>query len=230
MGQFFRRTLSAAQAAQSFLKRERRANKVTRIVILSEAVRWSSVKQVSEAAERNKRLIFEVLNPYLGQGAKVLEIASGTGQHAAHFSRERPDLVWQASDIDPIALASIRAYREELGLSSFCEPVAWDIREDLPSAISGPFDAVLSINMIHISPWESGLSLFLKASALLNPGGILCLYGPFLQEDVPLAASNLSFDHSLRSRNPQWGIRSLETVLVVRRPLPTTSRRPPATR
>ncbi|RZA26778.1 MAG: DUF938 domain-containing protein [Proteobacteria bacterium] len=173
------------------------------------------MKQVSEAAERNKRLIFEVLNPYLNHEARVLEVASGTGQHAAYFSRERPDLVWQPSDIDPIALESIRAYREELGVGAFREPIAFDIRDDLPATIAGPYDAVLSINMIHISPWESGLSLFQKASQILKPGGVLCLYGPFLEKDVPLAPSNYSFDQSLRSRNPQWGIRSLETVREV---------------
>jgi cyclopropane fatty-acyl-phospholipid synthase-like methyltransferase len=170
------------------------------------------MKQFSEAADRNKSFIFEVIEPYLKPGSRVLEIASGTGQHAAYFCERRPDLVWQPTDIDAEALASIKSYRQDLGLNAFREAITFDIRDDVPMAISGPFDAMISINMIHISPWQSCLSLADRGSALLKKGAILALYGPFLQKDTPTAPSNHAFDLSLKSRNPEWGIRSLETV------------------
>jgi hypothetical protein len=138
----------------------------------------------------------------------VLEVASGSGEHAIHFAQVFPDLEWQPSDTDAGALQSIRAWREAAALTNVREPVAIDASSaDWPIAQA---DAVLSINMVHISPWAASLGLIDGAARILPPGAPLILYGPWLKDDVPTAPSNLAFDADLKRRDPAWGLRRVE--------------------
>ena len=143
----------------------------------------------------------------------VLEIASGTGEHAAAFARALPALEFQPSDIDPESLASISAWRRHTGAANLRAPVRLDVHE-LPWALPGAaaVDAVLCINMIHIAPWSACLALLDGAAARLAPGGPLILYGPYREGGVHTAPSNESFDASLRERDASWGVRDLDEV------------------
>ena len=168
------------------------------------------MKQYAPAAERNREPISAVLRQVLPESGLVLEVASGTGQHSAAFAALFPDLVWQPSDPDPSALSSIAAWREETGLPNLRAPVRLDA-EAWPWPVDRA-DAVLCVNMVHISPWAATLGLLSGAAALLPPGGPLILYGPYRRAEVATAPSNESFDLSLKSRNPEWGLRNLEDV------------------
>lgn len=160
------------------------------------------------AALRNREPIAAVLRDWLPPTGLVLEIASGTGEHAVHFARAFPDLEWQPSDIDPSALASIEAWRGNAGLTNLRAPVVLDAASaDWPCASA---DAVLSINMVHISPWASAIGLVNGAAQTLRAGGVLILYGPWLKNDIETAESNLAFDTDLKRRNPDWGLRRVE--------------------
>lgn len=154
------------------------------------------MSRISPAADRNKDFIFAVLNEYLQPHARVLEIASGTGQHAAYITGQRPDLSWQCTDQNPEA-SDIQRFDIERDAIPFAEP----------------FDVLVNINMIHISPWTACLALLEKTKHLLKPGGILYFYGPYLQADCETAASNLEFDRSLKSRNLAWGLRDRDTLV-----------------
>ena len=171
------------------------------------------MKLFSPAIERNRSYILEVLNSFLMPGAQVLEIASGTGQHGHYISERRPDVIWQPSDIDPDALASIKAWKDEASTSNFLSPISFDVGDLRAPGIGKSFDALVAINMIHISPWECSLSLLEQTRTLLKPQGILYLYGPFIVEGRETAPSNLDFDRSLRERDARWGIRNLEQVV-----------------
>ena len=141
----------------------------------------------------------------------MLEIAVGTGEHAATFASRLPQLLWRPSDPDPAALASISAWREVIGVENLLEPLVLDA-SDPGSWPVGAVDAMVCINMVHISPWAATEGLMTGAAARLPPGGLLYLYGPYLEDNVPTATSNLDFDSSLKARNPAWGLRRLETV------------------
>jgi hypothetical protein len=174
------------------------------------AWRSDEVKRRAPAAERNREPIAAVLREVLPASGTVLEIASGTGEHSAWFAGLFPDLVWQPSDADPEALESIRAWRDEAGLGNLAAPLRLDA-----SAEAWPLrcaDAILCVNMVHISPWAATVGLMRGAGRLLGPGAPLILYGPYRRAGVPTAPSNEAFDLSLRSRNPQWGLRELEAV------------------
>jgi SAM-dependent methyltransferase len=166
------------------------------------------MKQHAPATARNREPIREVLARELPASGTVLEIASGTGEHAVAFARAFPALTWQPTDADPIALASITAHRAEAALPNLAEPLALDVRDTW--AIDAA-DAIVCINMVHISPWESALALFANAGKLLAPGALLFLYGPysFAGEMVP---SNADFDRSLRARDPRWGVRDVRDL------------------
>ena len=153
--------------------------------------------------------ILEVLQRVLPQAGVVVEIASGTGQHVAHFAAALPDLVWQPSDADLRVHESIRAWIETEELTNVRAPIALDVRQPWPLARA---DAVLCINMIHISPWEATLALIEGAGRVLPPGGVLFLYGPYRRFGRHTAASNAAFDASLRASDPEWGVRDLEAV------------------
>jgi hypothetical protein len=170
------------------------------------------MKQSSPAAERNRQPIVDVLADILPDRGLVLEIASGSGEHALHFVRSFPSLLWQPSDPEPAALRSIEAWRAEAGLFNLLPPVSLDARaSNWPVAQA---DAVLCINMVHISPWASTAGLIRGAGRLLAPGAPLYLYGPYRQQGVETAPSNEAFDADLKARNPEWGLRDLEEVVA----------------
>lgn len=162
------------------------------------------------AAERNREPILAVLRQVVPASGRVLEIAAGTGQHAAYFAAALPSLTWQPTDIDPNSLASIAAWRDELELPNLEPPLELDVRTTWPVAHA---DVVVCINMIHISPWQACIDLLRGAAAILPAGGVLFLYGPYRVRDRPTAPSNESFDAALRGRNPAWGLRWLHEVI-----------------
>jgi SAM-dependent methyltransferase len=168
----------------------------------------AGARRSAPAALRNREPIAQVLSDWLPKSGLVLEIASGTGEHAVHFAQRFPALEWQPSDIHPDALASISEWRRQTNQPNLLMPLALDCAS-LQWPI-GNVDAVLSINMVHISPWESALGLIEGAARLLAPAGPLILYGPWLKDDVDLAASNRSFDDELKRRDPRWGLRRVE--------------------
>lgn len=170
-------------------------------------------KRSSPACERNKKFILEVLQQHLPKEAKLLEIASGTGQHANYFTEQEPGWRIQTTDIDPLALACIQSYQKESKRDNFLPPLKLSVTEE--SWPLETFDAALCCNMIHIAPWEACEGLFKGMSQHLKPHACLILYGPFLQKGVETAKSNLRFDESLRQRDSHWGLRSLEKVREV---------------
>jgi SAM-dependent methyltransferase len=166
------------------------------------------MKRHAPATERNRGAIAAVLGEELPGEGIVLEVASGTGEHAVHFARIFPGLAWQPSDPDPEALESIAAWRAEEGLANLCEPVLLDAAA--PDWPVDAADAVLCINMIHISPLAATEGLLAGAAVLLAPGAPLIAYGPYLEAGVDTAASNLEFDAWLKQRDPGFGLRSAE--------------------
>jgi hypothetical protein len=165
-------------------------------------------RRSAPAALRNRESIAGVLEEWLPANGLVLEIASGTGEHAVYFAERFPGLEWQPSDVHPDALESIEAWREEAPLSNLRSPLAIDA-----SAADWAVEraaAVLSINMVHISPWESALGLIDGAAKLLAQGAPLILYGPWLRNDVPTVPSNAAFDAELKRRDARWGLRHVE--------------------
>lgn len=160
------------------------------------------------AALRNREPIAEVLADWLPASGLVLEIASGTGEHAVHFAERFPTLEWQPSDIHPDALGSIAARVEDARLPNLRRPIKLDASH--VGWGTERADAVLSINMVHISPWSAALGLIDGAAHLLVGGGPLILYGPWLKDDIETAPSNLEFDASLKARDPEWGLRRVE--------------------
>ena len=168
------------------------------------------MKRHAPATERNRDPIAAVLREVLPPRGLVLEVASGTGEHAAYFARLFPALEWQPSDPDPGALNSIEAWGADARLPNLREPVELDAAGTWPVVAA---DAVLCINMVHISPWRTTLGLLAGAGRLLPEGGPLILYGPYRRRDVPTAPSNEAFDQSLKARNPEWGLRELEVVI-----------------
>lgn len=166
------------------------------------------MKREAPAAARNREPIAEVLVEELPPAGLALEIASGSGEHALHFARAFPSLSWQPSDPDPAARASIAAWAVEAGLPNLLPPLYLDA-----AASAWPLEgaeALLCINMVHISPKGATEGLFAGAERLLPPGAPLILYGPYLEGDVEAAPSNLAFDASLKARNPEWGLRSVD--------------------
>ncbi len=155
----------------------------------------------------------------------MLEIASGSGEHAVFMARALPKATWRPTDRDTDALASIAAWRAAARLPNLAPPHALDAAEPA-SWPQGAIDAIVCINMIHIAPWAATEGLMAGAGARLPPGGVLFLYGPYIEHDAPTAPSNLDFDASLRSRNPDWGLRRVDhvTALAVRHGLERTHR------
>jgi SAM-dependent methyltransferase len=162
--------------------------------------------------ERNAAPIADVLRDALPARGLVLEVASGTGEHVLHFARLFPELLWQPSDPEPASLRSIEAWRAEAELSNLRPAVSLDARAaDWPVLQA---DAILCINMVHISPWAATTGLLRGAGRLLAAGAPLCLYGPYRRAGIETAPSNEAFDESLRARNPEWGLRLLEDVVA----------------
>ena len=171
----------------------------------------SESKRHAPATLRNRDAIAQVLAEVLPPHGLVLEIASGSGEHICHFAATFPDLRWLPSDPDPAAISSIAAWVDEAGLSNLSPPMQIDAATPLAWPV-GEADAVLCINMIHISHWSATLGLLEGAARLLDEGAPLYLYGPYFRRGAETAPSNVAFDVSLRSRDPAWGLRWLHDV------------------
>ena len=164
------------------------------------------MKRHAPATARNSQPLAEVLARELPASGTVLEIASGSGEHAVFMARRFPALDWQPSDRDAEALASVDAWAAETRLANLRPAIALDAAApDWPNVSA---DALLCVNMVHISPWDAVVGLFAGAGRVLGSGAPLVLYGPFVEPDVETAASNHAFDQSLRQRDPAWGLRS----------------------
>ena len=164
---------------------------------------------------RNREPILAVLRRVLPPSGVVLEIASGSGEHAVYFAKELPALTWQPSDPDPEALASIAAHRADADLPNLLAPLRLDVTAD--EWLIDHADVVMCNNMIHISPWAAAEGLIAGAARVLSAGGMLFLYGPYKIDGRHTAPSNQAFDGDLRSRNPEWGIRDLGEVAALAR-------------
>ena len=165
------------------------------------------MKRHAPATARNSEPLAEVLAGELPNEGLVLEIASGTGEHAVFMAKRFPALDWQPSDCATDALRSVDAWAQEAGFANLRAAIALDA-----AALEWPIetaDAVLCVNMVHISPWEATVGLFAGAARLLPAGAPLVLYGPFVEDDVETAPSNLAFDESLKARDPAWGLRDV---------------------
>jgi hypothetical protein len=169
-------------------------------------------RQSAPAALRNREPILGVLQSVLPDAGLVLELASGTGEHAVFFARHLPGLTWQPSDPSLTAHQSIIAWAASEGSENVLPPLDIDAASDVWPITHAA--ALVCINMIHISPWESTLGLMRGAGRLLGPGAPLYLYGPYKRRDHRLEPSNAAFDQSLRSRDPRWGLRELDEVVA----------------
>jgi hypothetical protein len=185
-------------------------------------------RQYAPATQRNREPILEVLLQVLPKNGTILEIASGSGEHAIFFAPRLSPRKWLPSDPNPQLRASITAWSEHFPCDNLYPPLEldaslpiWTVEEKiLPEWLSeglkdSPIAAIVNINMIHISPWSACLGLMAGAGRILPPGGILYLYGPFKQGGEHTAPSNAAFDASLRAQNPEWGVRELEEVVAV---------------
>jgi SAM-dependent methyltransferase len=173
---------------------------------------------IAPAVARNREPILAVLrrvapSPVLPARGLVLEIASGSGEHAVYFAAALPHLTWQPSDPDPEARESITAYRAAAQLPNLLPPLALDaVSPDWPATQT---DMIVAINMIHIAPWAAAEGLMAGAERLLPDGGVLFLYGPFRERGQHTAPSNAAFDESLRARNREWGVRDLDDIVAL---------------
>jgi hypothetical protein len=166
--------------------------------------------QRAPAVARNRDPILAALRYVLPARGLVLEIASGTGEHAVHFAAALPDILWQPTDQDGMALRSIAAWRTSANLPNVLPPLELDVTSPVWPADRA--DAVVCINMIHVSPWRATEGLMAGAARMLATGGVLYLYGPFMEGGRHTAPSNEAFDASLRAHDPDWGVRNLDDV------------------
>lgn len=172
-------------------------------------------RRSAPAALRNREPILDILRESLPASGLVLEVASGTGEHAVHIARHLPHLLWQPSDPLPEARQSIAAWGRSEGLANLLPPLDLDAAQDI-----WPIDhanAIVCINMVHISPWEATLGLMRGAGRILPAGGMLYLYGPYRFGTRPLEPGNAAFDADLRARDPRWGLREVEGVVACAR-------------
>jgi hypothetical protein len=170
-------------------------------------------RRYAPATERNREPILAILRRILPARGTALEIASGSGEHAQFFAQSLPSIQWQPSDLDPAARASIVAWTAQSGLSNVAPPLALDAAD--PHWPIERADAIIAINMIHISPWAATLGLMSGAARLLPADALLYLYGPYFRAGIETAPSNLAFDRNLRLQNPGWGLRDLDAVAGV---------------
>jgi cyclopropane fatty-acyl-phospholipid synthase-like methyltransferase len=172
-----------------------------------------SVKQHAPQADRSKGPIVQVLQRVLPDHGIVLEVGSGTGQHAMHFARAFPGVIWQPSDYDQVSIASIESYRREAQLDNVREPLLLEVRKRTWG--HGLLDAVIAINLIHVTSWSVCEGLFDGARRHLRPDGVLFLFGPFKQDGVVHTQNSARLDAFLREKNPDWGLRDLEAVAAL---------------
>ncbi len=165
------------------------------------------------ATLRNRDPILAVLREVLPAQGRVIEVASGSGEHLTYFAAALPHLHWQPTDLDPAHLASADAWTAHLGLSNVSPAVRLDVTTD--AWPTGPFDVVYCANMIHIAPWEATLGLVRGAAAVLPVGGALITYGPYRLGGQHTSDSNVAFDVSLKARDPRWGVRDVAEVAAV---------------
>ena len=171
------------------------------------------MKQTAAASERNRGPILEVLSPLLPEAGRILEVASGPGIHVVAFAEARPDLDWQPSDPDPRARASIAAWIAERRLANVAQPLDLDVtRPDWPDDAVGPFDGLVTVNLLHVAPWAACEGLMAGAARLLAAGGFLFVYGPFMRDGRHNSEGNRQFDKSLRAQDPALGLRDLNDV------------------
>lgn len=175
-------------------------------------------RQYAPATERNREPILNVLKQALPSSGTVLEIASGTGEHAAFFAPRLDGLVWLPSEQDEMLRKSIQAWGESVSAGNLMLPLVLNVRDrswpvENNKAIDSPITAIVNINMIHISAWEMCEHLMAGAERVLPVGGVLYLYGPFKRAGRQTAASNEAFDRILRDRHADWGIRDFEAVV-----------------
>jgi len=175
-------------------------------------------KHHSPSASRNTQAIIAALRPHLPASGLAVEIASGTGQHCAAFAQAFPGLIFQPSDPDPAARASIEAWRSETPPGTMHPALDLDVTSpDWPAAIAGPAAVIIAINLLHISPWAVATGLFAGAGCLLEPDGMAITYGAYKRDGRHTAPSNADFDASLKHRNPDWGVRDIDDVASVAR-------------
>jgi len=174
----------------------------------------TDLRRFAPAASRNREPILTVFRERVSADARVLEIGSGSGEHAIHLCAALPGLDWQPSDPDPASRASIAAWIAHARADNIRAPLDIDVLAARWGVEArAPFDAIVSINMIHIAPWECALALLEGAARLLCEDGVLFLYGPFKRGGVHTAPSNAAFDERLRSENVQWGVRDLDEIV-----------------
>lgn len=179
-------------------------------VALEQRAQDADQRMYSPSAARNAEPILKVLKDLLPAHGTVLEIGCGTGEHAACFAAAMPTLTWLPTDPDPASRASTASWIRFRGLSNVLAPMDVDVSSPIWGVEKlAPFDAMLSINMVHIAPWAATARLFSGAGRLLRVGGLLCLYGPFLHNGAYNAPSNAAFDQSLKASNPAWGLRDI---------------------
>jgi hypothetical protein len=173
-------------------------------------------RQYAPATLRNRQGILKILSEVLPLGSNVLEIASGTGEHATFFTSQLESCHWIPSDVDPLALASIIAWQKVCPVENLELPLLINVIQEnwQQEVLHHEINAIVNINMIHIAPWQAWLGLINGANQLLPEGGILYLYGPFKRNGEHTAPSNERFDRSLRDRNPLWGVRDLEEIIA----------------
>jgi SAM-dependent methyltransferase len=171
----------------------------------------ADVRHFAAATLRNREPILSVLRTVLPASGLVLEVASGTGEHIVHFARHMPSLEWQPSDPSATARDSITAWIATEGMTNIRVPLELDVTQSRWPVEQA--DAILCINMVHISPWAATQGLMRGASRVLTGGGKLYLYGPYRQPGRRLEPSNEAFDRNLRARNPRWGLRDLDAVI-----------------
>ena len=164
----------------------------------------------SPSAARNSAPILEILKRVLPTPGVVLEIGCGTGEHAVCFAEAMPSLTWQPSDPDSDSRASTASWIKFTGLNNVLAPLDIDVCSGSWGVEKmAPFDAIVSLNMVHIAPWAASLGLFAGAGRLLRAGGLLVIYGPFMRDGVHTSPSNAAFDESLKALNPSWGVRDI---------------------
>jgi hypothetical protein len=175
----------------------------------------ADARQYAPAAERNAGPILAVLDRHLPAAGAILEIGSGTGQHAIACAAAHPELMWQPSDPDPAARASIASWISACGLANVRPPLDLDVMvAGWARAIEGPISGIVCVNLLHIAPWAACTGLMAGAAALLQPGAPLYLYGPLKQGGRHTAPSNAQFNRYLRACDPAWGVRDLEAVVA----------------
>lgn len=182
--------------------------------IALEARAREEARLFSPSAARNRDAIRDVFLANMPREGAILEVGSGTGEHAVHIAAAAPSLRWLPGDPDPASRASIAAWTAHLKLANVAPPHAADVTAEGWHAAFEPVAGIVSINMIHIAPFAAARGLLAGAATLLDAGGRLFLYGPFSRDGAHTAPSNADFDHSLKSRDPSWGVRDLERDIV----------------